>query len=47
MGHRRGDFPVTERTAARLLSLPMYAELTSGQIEFVVECIKKYMEGAK
>jgi dTDP-4-amino-4,6-dideoxygalactose transaminase len=47
MGHRRGDFPVTERTAARLLSLPMYAELTREQIEFVVDCIKKYMEGAK
>jgi dTDP-4-amino-4,6-dideoxygalactose transaminase len=47
MGHRRGDFPVTERTAARLLSLPMYAELTREQIEFVVDCIKEYMEGIR
>jgi dTDP-4-amino-4,6-dideoxygalactose transaminase len=46
-GFKKGDFPVSERTAARLLSLPMFAELTPPQIEYVVECIKEYMEGAK
>jgi dTDP-4-amino-4,6-dideoxygalactose transaminase len=45
-GFKKGDFPVSERTAARLLSLPMFAELTPPQIEYVVECIKEYMEGA-
>ena len=47
MGHRRGDFPVTERAAERLLSLPMFAELTREQIEFVVDSIKEYMNGAR
>ena len=47
MGHRPGDFPVTERTAARLLSLPMYAELTRAEIEEVVGRIREYMGGAK
>jgi dTDP-4-amino-4,6-dideoxygalactose transaminase len=36
---------VSERTADRLLSLPMFAELTSDQIEYVVECIREYVEG--
>jgi dTDP-4-amino-4,6-dideoxygalactose transaminase len=46
-GFRKGDFPVSERTASRLLSLPMFAELSREQIEYVVECIKEYMEGAR
>lgn len=45
MGFKKGDFPISEKTAERLLSLPMYAELTKAQIEYVVVCIKKYMEG--
>jgi dTDP-4-amino-4,6-dideoxygalactose transaminase len=45
MGYKKGDFPVSERTAERLLSLPMFAELTSEQIEYVVGCIREYMEG--
>jgi dTDP-4-amino-4,6-dideoxygalactose transaminase len=47
MGFKKGDFPVSERTAERLLSLPMYAELTTEQIEYVVECIREYMEGTR
>jgi dTDP-4-amino-4,6-dideoxygalactose transaminase len=46
MGFKKGDFPVSERTAERLLSLPMYAELTQAQIEYVVEGIREYMGGA-
>jgi dTDP-4-amino-4,6-dideoxygalactose transaminase len=45
MGCKKGDFPVSERTAERLLSLPMFAELKREQIEYVVECIREYMEG--
>jgi dTDP-4-amino-4,6-dideoxygalactose transaminase len=44
MGLKKGDFPVSERTAARLLSLPMYAELKPPQIEYVADCIKAYMK---
>jgi dTDP-4-amino-4,6-dideoxygalactose transaminase len=35
LGYRRGDFPVTEIAAGRILSLPMYAELTAAQLEYV------------
>jgi dTDP-4-amino-4,6-dideoxygalactose transaminase len=47
MGFQKSDFPVSEKTAERLLSLPMYAELTQAQIEYVVECIREYMEGKR
>jgi len=47
MGFKKGDFPASERTADRLISLPMFAELTPEQIDCVVECIKDYMNGAR
>jgi dTDP-4-amino-4,6-dideoxygalactose transaminase len=43
LGYKRGEFPVTEGLARRILSLPMYAELTSEQIEFVALTIRKFM----
>jgi len=46
MGHRTGDFPVSESAALRLLSLPMYPELTEEQIAYVAGCIKQFMETA-
>lgn len=42
LGHRRGDFPEAERQAARILSLPMYPELTEEQIKRVAEAVEKY-----
>jgi dTDP-4-amino-4,6-dideoxygalactose transaminase len=42
-GYREGDFPVTESVAKRLLSLPMFPELTKAQIEYVAQNIKEYM----
>jgi dTDP-4-amino-4,6-dideoxygalactose transaminase len=43
LGYKRGDFPVTEGLARRILSLPMYAELTSEQVEFVALTIRDFM----
>jgi len=39
MGHREGDFPVTERLAARILSLPIYPELKEAQVDEVSQAI--------
>lgn len=36
LGYKRGDFPVTERLAGEILSLPIYPELTEAQQEAVV-----------
>ncbi|HEX9919728.1 MAG TPA: DegT/DnrJ/EryC1/StrS family aminotransferase [Pyrinomonadaceae bacterium] len=42
LGHRAGDFPVAERQAARVLSLPMFPELTAEQIERVAEAVRAF-----
>ena len=39
LGYTRGDFPVAERAADEVLSLPMYPELTSRQIERVAGAV--------
>lgn len=44
LGYNKGDFPVTEDVASRLLSLPMYPQLTKEQIEYVVDSIKEFMD---
>jgi len=43
LGYKKGDFPVSENIADRLLSLPMFPELTRDQIEYVVESIKEFI----
>jgi Predicted pyridoxal phosphate-dependent enzyme apparently involved in regulation of cell wall biogenesis len=42
LGHKAGDFPVTEKAARECLSLPIYPELTDAQIQRVVEVIKQF-----
>jgi len=39
LGHRRGDFPVSERLADQCLSLPMFAELTDDQAHAVASAL--------
>lgn len=39
LGYRRGQFPVTERAAGRILSLPMSAELGVTQREYVAKAL--------
>ncbi len=38
----RGSLPVTESLASRVISLPMYPELTREQIEFVCDSVKQF-----
>ena len=40
-GYKRGMLPVTEAVAERLVTLPMYPELTTEQIQAVVNAVKK------
>lgn len=43
LGHRAGDFPVSEALAAQCLSLPMYPELSDEQVRCVAETIREFM----
>jgi dTDP-4-amino-4,6-dideoxygalactose transaminase len=43
LGHKRGDFPVTERIAAEIVSLPMFPHITVDQQSRVVEAIKGFL----
>lgn len=42
LGYKAGDLPVTEKAVSEILSLPMYAELTNEQIEYVVAQVKEF-----
>ncbi len=42
LGYQKGDFPVSERAAEEVLSLPIYAELAEDQLVYVVETVKAF-----
>ena len=44
LGYKKGDFPFAEKTAKRILSLPMYPELTEEQIDYVCSSIKDFLK---
>jgi len=43
-GSRPGQFPVTERVCDQVLSLPMFPELTAGQVEYVVTQVHRFFD---
>ena len=44
LGHKRGDFPNSESLSDHCVSLPMYPQLSSDQIERVIEVINSYTD---
>ena len=42
LGYKKGDFPEAEKQAKKILSLPIYAELSDNEVEYVVKCIKQF-----
>jgi dTDP-4-amino-4,6-dideoxygalactose transaminase len=43
IGHRKGDFPITEKVASEILSIPMYPQLTANQQAKVIQEISRAM----
>lgn len=46
LGYHKGSFPVSERAAEEVLSLPIYAELTEDQQSYVVQMIGEFYRRA-
>lgn len=44
LNYKKGDFPAAEEACSRILSLPMYPELTKEQVNYVCEMIKSFLK---
>ena len=42
LGHKKGDFPITENQANKLLSIPLYNGMTEEEMEYVVRAINEW-----
>jgi len=42
LGHKQGDFPNSEYLASHCVSLPMYAELTDEDVDYVINVVNQY-----
>ena len=47
LGYRKGDLPVSEWAADNTLAIPVYPELEAGEIEWIIDVIKKFSEISK
>ena len=45
LGYKKGDLPVTEEYAGRLLRLPLYADMTEDETEYVCKTIYELLNG--
>jgi dTDP-4-amino-4,6-dideoxygalactose transaminase len=45
LGHKPGDFPISEAAARETIALPMYPELSDDMLEHVVGSIGEFFEG--
>ena len=46
LGYKRGDFPVAERIARRIMSLPMHPFLSRREIKYVAEQILRFLNSS-
>ena len=42
LGHHKGDFPISERLADEVLSLPLYNGMTDDEIHYVIEAVNRF-----
>ncbi len=47
LGYTKGSLPVSEHISNRILSLPIYPELTNEQVDFVVACVHSFFKERK
>jgi dTDP-4-amino-4,6-dideoxygalactose transaminase len=42
LGHKTGDYPITESYANEVLSLPIYTGMTNEEVEYLIEKLNKF-----
>ncbi|MCF7857789.1 MAG: DegT/DnrJ/EryC1/StrS family aminotransferase [Candidatus Cloacimonetes bacterium] len=42
LDHKKGDFPISEELTEKVISIPVYSELTKEQQDFVIKTIKQF-----
>lgn len=42
LGYKKGDFPITEKYAEEVLSLPIFNEMKKEEIDYVIEVVNSY-----
>jgi dTDP-4-amino-4,6-dideoxygalactose transaminase len=42
LGYKRGDFPISERQAQEILTIPVHQFITATQIEYVLQQIRTF-----
>ena len=42
LGYKEGDFPVSETACNEIINLPIYAELTDEQVDYVIETVNSF-----
>ena len=47
LGRKAGDFPVSEKACATIVSLPLHAALTDEQVEMVIGAVVAFFEGRR
>lgn len=47
LGYKRGDFPICEKASKKILSLPIYPEMSRSSAEYVVKKIKSFFENRR
>ncbi len=43
LGYQPGDFPVAEEAAGKILSLPIFPEMSVDQVEYVINSVREYL----
>ncbi len=47
LGHRRGDFPVSEAASDTTVSLPIYPGLVDAQVDAVIASVRDFFESGR
>lgn len=45
LGYKRGDFPVCEAQAREIITFPAHEYITDDDVDYMVECVRKFYQG--